>query len=245
VTPPEAATFAFIQDASETETLAALIARFTACLEANGLDGAACMRLAGIGQPVQPRLLFGAGRFAWADRYEAERLHRIDPGAQAAFSALSPFSWAELRADPPDTGVEAMFAAFRSDGVASALVAPVHGAQGEVYSVTMTTAQEASFPDDMRRRLHVAASPFAVRGLTCLEREAEAPSAEITRRELQCIYWIAEGRSDWEIGRILDISEGTVAWHVRNAKTKLGRPKRSELPDAAWRRGLLPDDSTH
>ena len=43
-----------------------------------------------------------------------------------------------------------------------------------------------------------------------------------TPRESQVLGWIAAGKSDWAIGRILNISGKTVNFHVENAKRKFG-----------------------
>ena len=34
--------------------------------------------------------------------------------------------------------------------------------------------------------------------------------------------WVADGKTDFEVGKILSISPRTVRFHIRNAKTKLG-----------------------
>jgi DNA-binding CsgD family transcriptional regulator len=44
----------------------------------------------------------------------------------------------------------------------------------------------------------------------------------LSPRELQCLKWAAQGKSAWETGRILGISRHTVAFHLDNAKRKLG-----------------------
>lgn len=44
----------------------------------------------------------------------------------------------------------------------------------------------------------------------------------LTARESECLRWIANGKTDNEVGRILHISPRTVRFHIGNAKTKLG-----------------------
>ena len=45
--------------------------------------------------------------------------------------------------------------------------------------------------------------------------------AALSPREFECLEWAAQGKSAWEIGRILGISRRTVAFHLDNAKMKL------------------------
>jgi DNA-binding CsgD family transcriptional regulator len=48
------------------------------------------------------------------------------------------------------------------------------------------------------------------------------PHSPLTRRESECLHWVAGGKTDFEVGKILEISPRTVRFHITNAKTKLG-----------------------
>lgn len=45
---------------------------------------------------------------------------------------------------------------------------------------------------------------------------SNAFSAQFTNRESECITWASEGKTSWEISRILNISESTVNFHLSN-----------------------------
>jgi DNA-binding CsgD family transcriptional regulator len=73
-------------------------------------------------------------------------------------------------------------------------------------------------------------------------RHIRAPAEDclrVTRRESQVLGWIAEGKSDWAIGRILNISGKTVNFHVENAKRKFGVCTRVQAVVAAMREGVI------
>jgi LuxR family quorum-sensing system transcriptional regulator CciR len=40
----------------------------------------------------------------------------------------------------------------------------------------------------------------------------------LTQRQLECVMFAARGKSDWEIGQILGISQGTVKRHIEDAR---------------------------
>jgi DNA-binding CsgD family transcriptional regulator len=42
----------------------------------------------------------------------------------------------------------------------------------------------------------------------------------MTKRELECIKWAAEGKTSWEISQLLNISQRTVDFHFANCITK-------------------------
>jgi DNA-binding CsgD family transcriptional regulator len=52
--------------------------------------------------------------------------------------------------------------------------------------------------------------------------DATAPRSPLSPREAECLRWVAEGKTDIEVGMILDISPRTVRFHINNAKVKLG-----------------------
>ena len=61
----------------------------------------------------------------------------------------------------------------------------------------------------------------------------------LTRRERDCLLWVAEGKTTWEIGQILRISENTVLYHIKNAQEKLGAVSRIHAVAKALRLELL------
>jgi len=44
----------------------------------------------------------------------------------------------------------------------------------------------------------------------------------LSPREFECLEWAAQGKSAWEIGRILGISRHTAATYLETTKAKLG-----------------------
>ena len=115
---------------------------------------------------------------------------------------------------------------------------------GEVMAVTMISPHDRDIDPQARMNMQVAATIFASRGLGLVQIAQEANTdPNLSRREIQCVYWVNEGKTDWEIGRILGISEDTVAYHLKNVKTKLNVTRRAQIPIAAWLRGVLLDES--
>ena len=50
---------------------------------------------------------------------------------------------------------------------------------------------------------------------------------KLTDREIEIIKWLMEGKSSWDIGKILSISERTVKFHVNNICIKLNAVNRT------------------
>jgi DNA-binding CsgD family transcriptional regulator len=78
-------------------------------------------------------------------------------------------------------------------------------------------------------------------GLRVLVSDAEVSCKMqgLTRRELECLRWTMEGKTAWEIGRILSISERTAVRHVNNATHKLYCINKHQAVLKALRLGLI------
>ncbi len=64
-------------------------------------------------------------------------------------------------------------------------------------------------------------------------------AGDITDRERQVLRWVAAGKSNWEIGKILRISEFTVKNHVQNLLKKLAVCSRAQAATKAVSCGLI------
>jgi DNA-binding CsgD family transcriptional regulator len=63
---------------------------------------------------------------------------------------------------------------------------------------------------------------------------------KLTPREVLCLRWCKEGKTNWEIGEILVISEKTVEFHLGNVMKKLGATNRITAVVSGLRDGVIP-----
>lgn len=52
---------------------------------------------------------------------------------------------------------------------------------------------------------------------------------QLTPREIECTHWAVQGKTSWEISRILGITERTVNFHLTNSMQKTGSINRQQL----------------
>jgi DNA-binding CsgD family transcriptional regulator len=64
-------------------------------------------------------------------------------------------------------------------------------------------------------------------------------SHSLTSREIECLCWCAEGKSYWETGSILGISERTVSFHMERVRSKLRAGNNAHAVALAYRSGAL------
>jgi DNA-binding CsgD family transcriptional regulator len=83
----------------------------------------------------------------------------------------------------------------------------------------------------------VHAQDAALRILTPAPSSPNAPA--LTPRELETLRWTMEGKTAWEVGNLLGISERTAALHVNNATHKLDCVNKHQAVLKALRLGLI------
>jgi len=83
----------------------------------------------------------------------------------------------------------------------------------------------------------VHAQDAALRILLPSPADPTVPS--LTPRELEAMRWTMEGKTAWEVGDVLGISERTAVLHVNNATHKLGCVNKHQAVLKALRLGLL------
>jgi DNA-binding CsgD family transcriptional regulator len=72
-----------------------------------------------------------------------------------------------------------------------------------------------------------------------LPQSPQADVPNLTPRELESLRWTMEGKTAWEVGNILGISERTAVLHVNNATHKLGCVNKHQAVLRALRLGLI------
>ena len=83
----------------------------------------------------------------------------------------------------------------------------------------------------------VHAQDAALRVMSPPPPAGERPS--LTPRELEVLRWTMAGKTAWEVGAILGISERTAVLHVTNAMKKLGCSSKHQAVLKALRLGLI------
>lgn len=123
----------------------------------------------------------------------------------------------------------AYWEAFSEARIAEMLCSTAYGAGRATASLHLGFAKR-DFSDAEAMAIQTAGMVLVERlmafGAEELGEEPEAPVA-LTPRESDVMCFVAEGKTDWEIGTILGISETTARSHADNARRKLGAVNRA------------------
>lgn len=128
----------------------------------------------------------------------------------------------------------------------AAIVIPVHMPLGQVGAAILTSA--GSDPEnDLAARFGAGIAPLAaavwqfVTGYASVSRDERYLPTEglLTTREIECLSWVAHGKTDYEISIILGCSHAGVRYHVTRACAKLGAVNRAQSVYRAAQLGYL------
>lgn len=129
-------------------------------------------------------------------------------------------------------------------GYCTGIAMALHLPQGRHFALGVERDQP--LPADRAELTRIVADLqlFAVHALDAATRVlspgpaiGERPS--LTPRELEVLHWTMEGKTAWEVGTILGISERTAVLHVNNAMHKLGCTSKHQAVLKALRLGLI------
>jgi len=212
----EGAALAFFNSAGDSGSLDQLVRNFANIVEPMGYSSAACFHAGRPGEPISVRLAFSWDLAEDALQRVRRRLAKGDALVSGALMSVRTAAWSEIdqEADAP-----------------RGWLVPVHGPLGETLCVTVFGDAPDPLGERERMILQVAAGLLASHGVALAEIDVEASSdPHPTLRENECGYWAGRGKSDWQIGKILDLSEGAVAFHLISLARKLKLRGRSEIP---------------
>ena len=106
------------------------------------------------------------------------------------------------------------------------------GAQGYLLKDMFFEELEAAI-----RKVHSGAR--LIPGSVAERLAARMSSSELTGRELEVLRQIVDGKSNKEIGNVLNITEATVKSHINNILSKLGVSDRTQAATTALQRGIV------
>jgi DNA-binding CsgD family transcriptional regulator len=176
---------------------------------------------------------------AWQARYQECNYIAIDPTVQHARRSTCPAVWT----DSTFNATPCFWSEARSAGLLYGWHQSSVDRKGVAGMLTLTRSDTPITPaeladKELRMRWLVQVAHQAVSS-----RLAPTPPLDderrLTEREVEVLQWTADGLTSGQISDILDISENTVNFHVKNAVMKLQSPNRTAAVVRAAMLGLL------
>jgi DNA-binding CsgD family transcriptional regulator len=179
---------------------------------------------------------------AYREVFEDLGSARRDPVMQHCKRAATPLVWnQETYVSVGKGGMWERQACFGYRfGIALALHLPQH----RHFFVGVDRDQALPADADLLGRMVADLQLFAVYAQEAATRVLLPPAQahdipNLTKREMEALLWTMEGKTAWEVGRILGISEQTVVRHVNKATQKLDGVNKHHAVVKAMRLGII------
>jgi DNA-binding CsgD family transcriptional regulator len=182
---------------------------------------------------------------AWVAHYADEVYADADPVIRDCTSNRLPIRWTEsYRANARSAAETRMMEDAWENGVRRGLSIPIHGPRGElgVFSLNsqLNDKEFLRVSDETKFDAQVIAYHFHDAVQRTLKSAMEIPlPVPLTDREVEILRWTVSGKTAWEIGGILKISERTVNFHIQNVMEKFGVHNKTHAAAKAMGMGLL------
>ncbi len=179
---------------------------------------------------------------SWRRAYVENNYIERDPTVLHCLESNLPLVWTEDYF--VKNKAEELMEHARQFGVRGGVTLPSHSSRMRVGMLSLATEDETSTERiDLARLAHVRL--FAdylhegLQRLLTLNAARTAVDGQLSPRETECLTWAGAGKTSWEIGRILALSERTVNFHFGNAMRKLGVTTRSHAMARVLALGLI------
>lgn len=157
-----------------------------------------------------------------------------NPNPEAARVLKRPFRWREASL-PTRALYGAFWEALGAFGAVDGVGVPVYTPE-RMTGVSLSFATSDWSPTE-RRAIEFACYAFVDKARLLSPLPPDPP--KLSQREKDCLAFVAEGKTDWEISVILGVSQHTSHQHVENARRKLGATTRAQAVARFVMLGLL------
>lgn len=170
-----------------------------------------------------------------------------DPLPEYCREEIVPRAWIVPPAVAPEVPVHDLMTVARRHGVHGGICIPIRDFGDVMGCLTLACKRPVSEEEILQCR-PIAALFAAYLHRACVKHLSELCENRMPRlspREIECLSWASAGKTSWEIGMLLDISERTVVFHLQNAATKLGVVGRQHAVAKSIALGILVHDASH
>jgi len=168
----------------------------------------------------------------WANHFVENGLYAEDPIHRACLTSNVGFTWADVPRIIAITGEQrSILENAAKHGLGDGYTVPVNIPGEPSGSCSFATRHGRRLPEQ-NLLLAQLIGAFAFQAARRLSQNGSLPPQSpprLTPRQRDCLLLAIQGKTDWEIGRILDLSEETVSQHLDMARERYDVAKRLPL----------------
>ncbi len=243
----ESGAFEFIESLDRLSSQAELLAAFSRRVAPFGFTDFLITGLPSPLQKLDQHIVLSGWSEEWFRRYMSMGYYTDDPMARHTRNTVKPFLWSEVswqHGTATTSRSHQVMNEAQEFGLADGFSVPIYGMDGEQSCVTMG-GRQLDIPPRGKEAISLMSMYLHHRCRALFKedrggRELGSKSRRrLTRRETECLTWIAVGKTDWEVGSILGITESTARQHIDNARMKLSAKTRTHAVACALQEKLI------
>jgi DNA-binding CsgD family transcriptional regulator len=220
----------YLKDLDAAPRIDALCAKTVKIIGDFGLHVAASGIIAGSKAATASRFHFAHWPPDFLARYLSEELQAVDPVPRWARGTGEPASYSHIvsRLSPKDPGMRVMQIAGEF-GVTQGICVPMRAADGAIGLVALAGKRPDFTPAEFRILVSIGTMVFRAAERLASGKVQSQAAPILTSREIQLLPFLVRGHCDREIAELVAISEGTVRFHLKNVRDKIGAVSRTHL----------------
>ncbi|MDD9158368.1 LuxR family transcriptional regulator [Aliivibrio sp. S4TY2] len=180
----------------------------------------------------------------WRNYYDEANLIKDDPIVDYSASHHSPINWSIFEKKTKIDSKVNVIEEAKVSGLCSGFSFPIHTKNGGFGMISFANSEKDKHIDKLFFNACMNVPLILPELLDSNQRiteETQKINASLTKREKECLIWSCEGKSTWEISKILGCSERTVTFHLANSQVKLGANNRCQsISKAILTRAMSP-----
>lgn len=223
--------FEFLDTINAMNSPMAVIDRLRSAVRPFGYEYMTCVGCFDFNELSKSDVLSDCWPNEWAQRYYEREYFLRDPIALSFTKSARPYTWSEaLEMIPCEPDQHQIMAESAEFGLRDGYVIPIMG-HANYKAIVGFAGRELDKDPRNLAAMHMMAiyAHDRIRKLRFGSPDRRLPlPVKLSARELECLRWAANGKTNWEIGQILSISENTVTTHIRRAMNKFGVGTRTQ-----------------
>lgn len=185
-----------------------------------------------------PGFFFSKGADDWRDIYIEKGYSHIDPVSQMAMRITRPFRWEEAYVDLTPAQ-KAFVEHAQAYGLNYGITIPMKHAKGMPGTVSFGATQDFTLSSEQKIELEILGRHTFERIENLIGTPSEIAQITLSQREHDILTLVAQGKTNWEIGAILDLSEYSVRDYLKDVSRRLQTSNRTHTVTRAIQLGLI------
>lgn len=173
--------------------------------------------------------------------YSDERTAHNDPIRRIAILGYEVILWRKISLKIKSIHDREFISSLRHNNLIDGVSIPLHAPNGCFAILMFASSKHLYFEDNLIDNLQLIAVSLLqkIKHIEAVKLIQKPIEFNLTDREIECLEWVLEGKTNWEIGILMGITPRTVQFHIANCARKFGVSNRVQTAVKALVAGII------